>query len=150
MKFLSIGQDDAKEFERAVEQTPAFVKFYAPWCGHCKRMKADWRRLKGMRGFDCAIIEVHEEAIRHIQSECARVVRGFPTLMKVLPGGKIGMMYEGPRDYASLVRFIKGNFERTAAKRHAKKRTAKKRKAKKRSRRASRQRKLTQNRNPRA
>ena len=133
MKFLSIGPDDAKEFERAVEQTPAFVKFYAPWCGHCKRMKADWRRLKGMDGFECAIIEVHEEAIRHIQSECARVVRGFPTLMKVLPGGKIGMMYEGPRDYASLVRFIKGNFERTAAKRTVAKRTAARRTVAKRT-----------------
>lgn len=36
-------------FERLVfrKSTPsAFVKFYAPWCGHCQKLAPDWRKLE--------------------------------------------------------------------------------------------------------
>ena len=45
-----------------------FVKFYAPWCGHCKQMAADWEALaasyKGMN--DVIIAEVDADQHRDV------------------------------------------------------------------------------------
>ena len=40
------GMDLTKDnFEDSVQGKNAFVKFFAPWCGHCKSMKPAWDEL---------------------------------------------------------------------------------------------------------
>lgn len=32
-------------FQDFVQRGDVFIKFYAPWCGHCKSMKPAWHQL---------------------------------------------------------------------------------------------------------
>jgi protein disulfide-isomerase-like protein len=92
-----------------------FVKFYAPWCGHCKRMTPTWEALaestelaeadKHIAKVDCTV----ENAL------CERFgVTGFPTL-KVISAGKL-YDYNGERTEESLKSFITSVFETTDSK----------------------------------
>jgi len=36
---------DYNNYDELTESKTVFIKFFAPWCGHCKRMAKDWKRL---------------------------------------------------------------------------------------------------------
>ncbi|KAF7331691.1 Protein disulfide isomerase [Mycena kentingensis (nom. inval.)] len=62
-----------------VKQGPAFIKFYAPWCGHCKKLAPIWKQLAKSMKERVTIGEVDCEA--H-ESFCkSQGVGGYPTLV---------------------------------------------------------------------
>lgn len=97
-----------------------FVKFYAPWCGHCKALAPAW---------DEVALELKAKADEGVSVNVAKVdvtahsalgkrfeVKGFPTLIFFSKG----MMYkypagkEWPRDKEHLLRFALGEYKDAA------------------------------------
>jgi|UPI000581B32A protein disulfide-isomerase-like protein len=84
-----------------------FIKFFAPWCGHCKAMAEDWEELAEIwkdhevglvAEVDCT---VEEQLCEELE------VTGFPTLMY---GDAMSLeLYEGPRDLETLKAFAEEN-----------------------------------------
>ena len=76
-----------------------FVKFFAPWCGHCKKLKPDWDKLtEKYKDSDITVTEVDCTVEKDV---CDSVgVKGFPTLKY----GEAGALedYRGPRTFEAL------------------------------------------------
>merc|ERR1712037_186559 len=92
-----------------------FVKFFAPWCGHCKKMAQTWVDLaKDQTAFDGStstqILDVDCTSDEGKPLCQAAGVRGYPTFQYFAPKIVLGSgeKYAGGRDLASLKKFIEG------------------------------------------
>merc|ERR1719210_2668133 len=101
----------------AIELTPAdwdektagksvFVKFFAPWCGHCKSMKPAWDQLMAEYVGHESILVADVDCIGDGSDLCDKVgVEGFPTIKYGDPNSLED--YDGGRDYEDLSAFAK-------------------------------------------
>jgi len=89
------------------------VEFYAPWCGHCKRLAPEWEKLaKSLKGIvRVAAINGDEERelAGHYKIEGFPTIKVFGSTMKKTPDGK-GIMkdpedYNGPRTATDMAKF---------------------------------------------
>jgi protein disulfide-isomerase-like protein len=84
---------------------PVFIKFYAPWCGHCKKMAPAYEELATKIG-DKAII-AHIDASAHKDFNKKYGVRGFPTLLMFRDGDKAEPeKHTGGRSVAAMEAFV--------------------------------------------
>jgi len=83
------------------ENDHVFVKFYAPWCGHCKKLAPIWEELHTKLADENVVIADYDAtANENEQVE----VKGYPTLKYYKNGNAID--YRGGRDLESLMKFV--------------------------------------------
>lgn len=95
-------------FDETVVQSGkmSFVKFYAPWCGHCKKMKPVWDQLSDLyEDSKDVIIGDIDCTAPSSKKLCEKFsIQGFPTL-KLLNSDQ-AENYEGERDLNAFKLFI--------------------------------------------
>lgn len=87
-----------------------FVEFYAPWCGHCKRLEDTWEKLatklkEDKMGGDVAPIIAKVDGTQEKALTERFKIQGFPTLLMFSKGTMY--TYDGARDYDALYAWCK-------------------------------------------
>merc|ERR1719215_1247197 len=107
----SVATELTKEtWDDAVAGKTVFIKFFAPWCGHCKAMKPDWEKLmKQFAGSKSALV-AEVDCTAEGKPLCEEHgVEGFPTLK----WGDASALedYEGGRGLDELKTFAEQNLK---------------------------------------
>lgn len=85
-----------------------FIKFFAPWCGHCKNMAADWESFATTNT---------DESLRVAEVDCTtdadacqkHGVRGYPTVLLFNGDAKNPIKFQGARNKAAFTEFWANN-----------------------------------------
>merc|ERR1712002_661562 len=96
---------DSEDFNENVPNKVHFIKFYAPWRGHCKRLAPIWDEL-ALKYKDSEILIRKVDCTQHTPLCSSQEVTGYPTLKLFSKGIDSGVKYKGPRDIASFDKFI--------------------------------------------
>ena len=101
-------------FDEAIndQSKNVFVKFYAPWCGHCQRLAPTWDELADAYAGDDSVViaKVNLEENRDVAD--AQGIQGLPTLKLFKKGAdKSPVEYNGGRDLGSLKGWLDGKKE---------------------------------------
>lgn len=96
-----------ESFEHGIIKGVTLVKFFAPWCGHCKRLASTWEELgkKFIANDNVHIVKIDCTLQVNKQLCDEQEVEGFPTLFLYKNGKKISE-YNGSRTLDDLYEFI--------------------------------------------
>lgn len=94
-----------------------FVKYYAPWCGHCKTLAPKWEELAEIYGSNKPDAEVLIAHIDHTANDVKTpfAIEGYPTLVLYPANGEIDeesgirkpIVFDKSREIDDLIAFIK-------------------------------------------
>lgn len=95
-------------FDELISSNPKgiLVEFYAPWCGHCKKLTPEYESAaQKLKAEGIAVPLVKVDATVETKPAETHSVSGYPTL-KWFVGG-VASDYDGPREAEGIVTWIK-------------------------------------------
>ncbi|GJN35989.1 hypothetical protein PR202_gb24811 [Eleusine coracana subsp. coracana] len=97
----------ASDFEKHVGQDRgALVEFYAPWCGHCKKLAPEYEKLGESFKKAKSVLIAKVDCDEH-KDLCSKYgVSGYPTLQWFPKGSLEPKKYEGQRIVEALAEFV--------------------------------------------
>jgi len=100
-----------KNFDQVVRDNSkdiVFVKFYAPWCGHCKTLVPIWEELgEEFEENNKVVIAKIDATANSLPNDVS--VSGYPTLIAFVHGKQVP--YEGDRSLAALKSFVESHLD---------------------------------------
>jgi len=82
------------------------VEFYAPWCGHCKKLVPDYEKVAAAFRNEKNVVVAKVDADAHKDLGGRFGVTGFPTIKFFPKDNKAGEEYSRGRDVDSFVSFL--------------------------------------------
>mmetsp|Transcript_28148 Transcript_28148/g.46317 ORF Transcript_28148/g.46317 Transcript_28148/m.46317 type:complete len:237 (-) Transcript_28148:115-825(-) len=80
-----------------------FIKFYAPWCGHCKRLAPVWEEVATALKGEVNVAKVDVTQNRALGKQYN--IKGFPTLLLFRRGKMV--KYSGQRNKEAMIEYAK-------------------------------------------
>ncbi|GKY98524.1 hypothetical protein MPSEU_000809500 [Mayamaea pseudoterrestris] len=105
---VSLSMED---FNKKTNNKSVFIKFFAPWCGHCQNLAPIWEQLAAewVDHKQGLVAEVDCTTSANVEKWCSKHfnIQGFPTLMygDASHGGILLQEYNGDKTYAALSAF---------------------------------------------
>uniref|UniRef100_A0A0C9RNX6 Txndc5_0 protein n=1 Tax=Fopius arisanus TaxID=64838 RepID=A0A0C9RNX6_9HYME len=92
-------------FNKHVSSGSHFVKFYAPWCGHCQKLAPTWDELAQSNSHH-TLVSISKVDCTQYRSVCEQFdIKGYPTLLWIENGKKIDK-YSGDRGLEHLQEYV--------------------------------------------
>lgn len=103
-----VGSGD--NIQTFIDENPegVLVEFYAPWCGHCKKLEPEYTKAAKTlfdEGSKIPLVKVDATASENSDSATKYGVQGYPTIKWFVGGNSSD--YDGPRDAQGIVDWIK-------------------------------------------
>lgn len=109
---VGVIQFTGDSFRHGIEKGVTIVKFYAPWCGHCKRLAPTWDELAekfvGNPNVKIGKVDCTLGDNKELCNE--EEVDGFPTVFIYRNGERIEE-YNGSRSIEDLIEFVSRHAE---------------------------------------
>jgi len=103
---LDLGDSDFAD--TLADHDIALVKFYAPWCGHCKRLAPEFDKASAvLSNSDPPVALVKVDCTAEGKDTCSKYgVSGYPTL-KIFKRGEQTDDYNGERSADGIVKYMR-------------------------------------------